>query len=525
MSHRAVTISGFVVALAVAGAPMGAMARHRHHQHPSEQGAAASQSAPGGRVSPNPRAASMRQSEEALRKALTSDPVASAAQTPGALRDPKTRAQVSAALAVATLPRPELAAGSRHRDGGYGWVGPVFWPFATFDLFDAALWGDGADAAFWGYGGADLVTGLFGPYPDDDVTAYARYLPSATVAAPQPSMLARMCGEVKSGDIAGVPVETLRDSLSLDDGQRSALDDLARALTDGARLIAAACPETLPLSAQQRVGVMSQRLDAMIAAADAMAPPLSALFDRLSDAQKAQFVALGAPAAATPVSSAPLPAPAAPQPAVAGGAPPPTPAAQACAAAQAMPSWPKAALERAAGRGDDKSKALDALQAVMTKAAGLIAASCQPADATTPPARLAAIKTRLGAMRSALAMVENALAPVYAALDPVETVDFDAVGSEPARALAEAAAGQRYRALQSAAASRPAEAKPAETRAAETRPADAAPADGQGADAAKRVEASPPQHHGGGRRHLVRYARHVPGPVHVIGRVLGALLP
>ncbi|MDR3466408.1 MAG: hypothetical protein P4M07_10735, partial [Xanthobacteraceae bacterium] len=193
---------------------------------------------------------------------------------------------------------------------------------------------------------------------------------------------------------------------------------------------------------------------------------------------------------------------------------------QACAAAQAMPSWPKAALDRAAGRGDDKRKALDALQAVMTKAAGLITASCQPADATTPPARLAAIKTRLEAMRSALAMVENALAPVYAALDRVETVDFDAVGSEPARALAEVAAAQRYRALQSAAASRP-----AETRAAETRPAAAAPADGQGADAAERAEASPPQHHGGGRRHLARYARHVPGPVHAIGRVLGALLP
>ncbi|MDR3469562.1 MAG: Spy/CpxP family protein refolding chaperone, partial [Xanthobacteraceae bacterium] len=314
VSHRAVTISGFVVALAVAGAPLAAMARHRHHQPPPQQGAAASQAAPGGRISPNPRAASMRQSEDALRKAMTSDPVASAARTPGALRDPKTRAQVSAALAVATLPRPELA-GSRHRDGGHGWVGPVFWPFATFDLFDAALWGDGADAALWGYGGADLVTGLFGPYPDDDVTAYARYLPSATTAAPQPSMLARMCGEVKSGDIAGVPVEALRDSLSLDDGQRSALDDLARALTDGARLIAAACPETLPLSAQQRVGVMGQRLDAMIAAADAVAPPLSALFDRLSDVQKAQFAALGAPAAAMPASSAP--AAAAPQPAAA----------------------------------------------------------------------------------------------------------------------------------------------------------------------------------------------------------------
>jgi hypothetical protein len=46
------------------------------------------------------------------------------------------------------------------------------------------------------------------------------------------------------------------------------------------------------------------------------------------------------------------------------------------------------------------------------------------------------------------------------------------------------------------------------------------------ADASKTRQAeSSPQRHGAGRRHLARYAHRVPGPVHAIGRVLGALLP
>ncbi|MGO9359082.1 MAG: Spy/CpxP family protein refolding chaperone [Xanthobacteraceae bacterium] len=522
MSGRIISIASLAVALVVAGAPQDAMARHRHHRHAAPSDAAAS----GVRVSPNPRAAAMRQSEDALNRALASDPVARVAETPGALRDPKTRALVSASLAAAPLPRPELA-GLRHRDGGYGWVGPVFWPFATYDIVDAALWGDAVDASFWGYGAADLVTGLFGIYPDDDVTAFARYLSSAGGSAPHPSMLARMCGHV-SGDIGGVPVETVRSSLQAGDAQRAALDDLSGAFTQASQQLAASCPQTLPLTAQQRLAAMDKRLDAMIAAVDTVQPRLAAFFAKLDDTQKTRFVALGAPSAPSPATPGPQPGPApvAAQPAApsssaiaaaAAASAAPMVAAQACASAPAVLPWPKAALERAVGRGDAQRKALDDLQAAVAKATAGLAPACQPADATTPPARLAAIRSRLADMRAALATLSTAVGQVYAALDPVQTVDFDAVGSEPARAMAMAAAMQRFRALQSAA-GRFSGARSSEANAAER----AAPA----ADASiTQAESSPPQRHGGGRRHLARYAHRVPGPVHAIGRVLGALLP
>jgi hypothetical protein len=517
VSGRVISIASLAVALAVAGAPQDAVARHRHHHH-AMPGDAASEATRAARISPNPRAAAMRQSEDALNRALASDPVAKVADTPGALRDPKTRALVSAGLAAAPLPRPELA-GPRHRDGGYGWVGPVFWPFATYDIVDAALWGDAVDASFWGYGAADLVSGLFGIYPDDDVTAYARYLPSADASAPQPSMLARMCGNV-SGDIGGVPVETVRSSLQADAAQRAALDDLSSAFTEASRQLAASCPQTLPLTAQQRLAAMDKRLKAMIAAVDTVQPWLNAFFDTLDDAQKTRFVALGAPSALSPATPGPQPAPTQ-SPAIAAAAAAtaaPTVVEQACASAAPALPWPQPALERAVGRGEAQRKALDDLQAAVAKATAGLAPACQPADATTPPARLAAIHSRLAAMRAALDTLMTAVDQVYAALDPVQTVDFDAVGSEPARAMAMTATMQRFRALQSAAA-RPSEARSSEAKAA----ARAAPV----ADAgnARQAEASPPQRHGGGRRHLAHYARRVPGPVHAIGRVLGALLP
>lgn len=506
-SYRTLTMSCSVLALVALGAN-DASARHRHSRHHEAPPAAAD--AASGRISPNPRTASMRRSEEALKSALNADPVASAARTPGALRDPKLRAQVIANLAAAPLPRADLA-GVRHRDGGAGWVGPVFWPFASYDLVDAALWGDATDASLWSYGVGDLVNGLFGIYPDDDITAYARYLPASTASAAEPSLLSRMCGEAKRGDIAGVPVDTVRSSLALDDAQRGSLDQLAGALSSAEDQVAQSCPDTLPLSAQQRLAAIGQRLDAMIAASDAIAPKLADFYGKLNDSQKTQFVQLGA---AAPVNSPP------PQPSPQTASTPapamPTAAAQACAAAQAVPAWPKDELARAVGRGDSQTKAIALLQGAVGKAQADFAGSCQPADATTPPARLAAIRARLVALRTALGTISDALTPVYAALDPVQTVDLDTVGSAPARGLELAAAAQRYRMLQQAAMRM----RPATRQA----PIEAADTSAAKPDATKQADAAPP-HRGSGRRHLVRSARHTPGPVHAITRVIGSLLP
>ena len=86
-------------------------------------------------------------------------------------------------------------------------VGPLFWPFAYFDIYNYAIWGNGGGAPFWGYGYDDIYAGMFAPYAYDDL---AGYLPPR-VAAPgtpnaAPDRLAQMCGDDSLG-IAG-PRET-----------------------------------------------------------------------------------------------------------------------------------------------------------------------------------------------------------------------------------------------------------------------------------------------------------------------------
>jgi hypothetical protein len=112
----------------------------------------------------------------AVQQALNSRPVNRALSNTAALRDPRTRALVTASVATAAW-----HGGNwwwwRHRNGGFGWVGPVFWPFAFYDIYDYAFWGYPYYDTFWGYGYPDLYAGIFGLYRYDDLMGYAGYLP------------------------------------------------------------------------------------------------------------------------------------------------------------------------------------------------------------------------------------------------------------------------------------------------------------------------------------------------------------
>ena len=68
-----------------------------------------------------------------------------------ALHSPGMRARVTAGAALAGWQYGRSRGGGwwRHGNGGYGWVGPLFWPFAYFDIYDYALWGPRAGAPFW----------------------------------------------------------------------------------------------------------------------------------------------------------------------------------------------------------------------------------------------------------------------------------------------------------------------------------------------------------------------------------------
>lgn len=384
----------------------------------------------------------------AMRQAFNSRPVNRALHNAGALRNPGTRAFVTAGLATAAWHQGWRGRNNwwwRHRNGGFGWVGPVFWPFAFYDMYNYAFWGAGYDDSFWGYGYPDLYAGIFGLYGYDDLSGYAGYLPqyagrsevardADTTYAPtnSQSSLAQMCGE-DSRAIAGLPIDVFQKAIQPDDAQRAALDDLTSATAKAAQILKASCPTDIALTAPRRLAVMQQRIEAMIAAVQTVQPPLEKFYGLLSDEQKAKLN--GLTAAQRPAQRQ------AQATANAASATGPN-----CAAQPALTEWPSAAIDQRVRPTEEQRKGLDALQNAANKAADMLKASCPPdAAALTPTARLAAMGRRLDTMLQAVKSVRAAMDSFYGSLTDEQKANFDAVGPQLTGAYDQPAGGRRHR--------------------------------------------------------------------------------
>jgi hypothetical protein len=110
----------------------------------------------------------------------------------------------------------------QHAGGGYGWVGPLFWPFAYNDMYDYTIWGDGL--GFWGYGYPDIYAGIFGPYGYDGLSAY---LPQRSQGRRHARgvPLDQQCGSDRR-EVAGLPVDQIADAVQPTPAQGAGLDEL-----------------------------------------------------------------------------------------------------------------------------------------------------------------------------------------------------------------------------------------------------------------------------------------------------------
>ncbi|HXO73216.1 MAG TPA: Spy/CpxP family protein refolding chaperone, partial [Bradyrhizobium sp.] len=362
-------------------------------------------------------------------RALSPRAATRAMRNAGALRNPAIRAGIIAGAATAGWHGARGGAGWwQHGNGGYGWVGPLFWPFAYYDINDYAMWGSGYGGSFWNYGYDDIYAGIFAPYGYNDLLGYRPQYASRTssrrdrasraYAAVDP--LAQMCGD-DNGELAGFPVDQIKQAIQLNDAQRTALDDVANASAKAAQTVKSACPADISLTAPNRLAVMQQRIEAMISAAGMLQPPLQRFYDVLNDEQKALLTALienqrgdSSPdrrgnsnrrrTAADPV-------------------------AQPCGMTQpGLTEWPNAEIEGRVHPNDAQRASLAALQDAAAKAADMLRASCQPDGALTPPARLTAIGKRLDAMLEAVKTVRSALDAFYGALTDEQKAQFESIG-------------------------------------------------------------------------------------------------
>jgi hypothetical protein len=329
------------------------------------------------------------------------------------LANPAVRARIAAGAAIAGWHNGRGASGWwQHGNGGYGWVGPLFWPFAYYDLYDYAMWGYGFGAPFWGYGYPDIYAGIFAPYRYDGLTGYFDS-PRRSSGRRNAALdrLALMCGG-DSPDVAGLSIDQIQQAILLNDPQRAALDALANASVSAAQRIREACPTQMILTAPGRLASMQQRIEAMIAAAATVQPPLEKFYSLLNDEQKVQLNALAEDQRR--ISAAKK----------AKGL-----IAQGCGVAQpaAMP-WPTGEIEARLRPAEAQRASLQRLQDASAKAADMLKASCPADNAVTPPARLAAARNRLETMLQAVKLVSSALGDFYATLSDEQKAQFEAIG-------------------------------------------------------------------------------------------------
>jgi hypothetical protein len=315
------------------------------------------------------------------------------------------RAQIAAAAALAGWHGGAAAGWWQHAGGGYGWVGPLFWPFAYNDIYDYAIWGDGI--GFWGYGYPDIYAGLFAPYGYDDL---AGYLPQRRPGRRHGgfAQIGQMCGN-DSRNIAGLPIDQIAETVQPTEAQGAALDELGNASIAAAQSIRAACPTQVVLTAPGRLAAMQQRIEAMKTAVATVRPPLEKFYGLLSDEQKARLNALAEDQRRANNGKG--------QPA------------QGCGVAQpSAVEWPAGEIEARLHPDDAQRAKLGVLRNASAEAAEMLKAACRADDAMTPPARLASVSDRLDTMLQAVTKVRAALEDFYATLSDEQKAQFEAIG-------------------------------------------------------------------------------------------------
>ncbi|WP_257180690.1 MULTISPECIES: Spy/CpxP family protein refolding chaperone [Bradyrhizobium] len=326
----------------------------------------------------------------------------------------------------------------RHPDGSYGWTGPVFWPFAHDDLTNAIILGDATSLSLYGYG--DVYAAIFAPYAATELAAYTA--PQGRRGRRVPTAEA-LC---EASDTGGLPVDRIAAAVAPNELQRTALDELASAWSNARDIIRAACPAQAPTAAAERLGLMRERLEAMIEAIDAVAPPLAKFTDLLDDEQKARLNALGGERRAALASmqrkDSNKDSNKDSSKEASKDSSRDAPAAAACDADSdprydeklqrqyeqlVQQQWPANDIA-ATLRLDEIARArFEVLQDTALRTMQTLSA-CPAVSAATPQARLAAAKARLEAMLAAVNGVTDALDDFEADLSDEQKAGFEAIG-------------------------------------------------------------------------------------------------
>ena len=302
-----------------------------------------------------------------------------------------------------TIRREVTASPSPARDQRQlsSWFGAVYWPAAYRDTFGYIFLGANGTGAFWTHSSDDIYDGVVVPS-----------LVSSTVISDTPIDVPNACTDERNQPMSLGPIER---TLHPTETQRARLDALHDALVQASDRMRVSCIVTPTLLAPTaRLEIMWDRLRAMRQAVGLVSTPLKALYDSLSDEQKAQLNALADSTSARRHGHVLEP--------------------QACAGSDSRsPEWPTKQIEEAVQPSDQQRASLVALATTTSQLSALLQSSCPSVTLLTPTGRLEAVAGRLDSMIYAVTIERTALNDFYASLNDDQKARFGAEIRQPPR--------------------------------------------------------------------------------------------
>lgn len=162
------------------------------------------------------------------------------------------------------------------------WVGPVFWPHASDDMFEYAFLPNGAGERFWAYGHRDL----HGVFADLGSFRGAKAVAAAADTKEPPT---DMCGSVAATSSADGVIAHIEQAVQPSAAQHEMLGQLRTALTQASDRVKAACRATIPATPLERLDTMQDRIWAMRDAVLTVRMPLEHFYNSLNEEQKARL--------------------------------------------------------------------------------------------------------------------------------------------------------------------------------------------------------------------------------------------
>ena len=336
------------------------------------------------------------------------------------------------------------ALGTHHRFFGRRvfavWFGPIFWPYAFYDLFDYVFWVcDGyyyysygcydRYGPFWAYGYDDLFGGIFAPYAyAGDYGGYGsgdRYRRRHHVARNDPGgtepqgaradELAQLCGG-EAASLVHFPFDRIEQKVQPTEAQRAGFEELKSAAAKAADKLKASCPSEPALGPLGRLDTAEQRLEAMLDAVSTVREPLMKFYDSLSDQQKARLDAMG-------LSPGREAAAGGGRQTQAGVVP------RMCSErTNAVAQLSIEDIEKNVHPTDAQRQNFEDLRNASARAADAVRASCPSKIPLTVTARIEAVEGRLAAMLDAVKTVRGPLEKFYDSLSDEQRARFNRMG-------------------------------------------------------------------------------------------------